>query len=64
MSVKPIKVGIWEAYLKEHPKFTGCLIDKDNDKAWCLYGKYRITDGPAIQYHNGSKEWWLNGEYH
>ena len=27
-------------------------------------GKYHRLDGPAIEYHDGSKEWFINGKYH
>jgi hypothetical protein len=64
MSVKPIKVKDWLAYLTEHPNFTGCLIDKDNDKVWYKDGKLHREDGPAFEYVDGSTFWYLNGECH
>ncbi len=27
-------------------------------------GRYHKTDGPAIEYTNGGKEWYINGKYH
>ena len=27
-------------------------------------GQYHREDGPAIEYHDGRKEWWLNGQLH
>jgi hypothetical protein len=27
-------------------------------------GKRHRTDGPAVEYNNGSKSWWINGERH
>ncbi len=27
-------------------------------------GQYHRTDGPAVEYSNGSKEWWINGKLH
>jgi len=30
-------------------------------KAWYLNGKRHRIDGPAIEYVDGSKEWWVNG---
>jgi hypothetical protein len=29
-----------------------------------LNGKLHRTDGPAIEWANGTKEWWLNGKRH
>jgi len=28
---------------------------------WFLNGKCHREDGPAIEWNDGSKEWWLNG---
>jgi hypothetical protein len=30
------------------------------DKCWYLNGKLHREDGPAIEYANGYKSWWLN----
>ncbi len=27
-------------------------------------GKYHREDGPAVEYTNGSKEWYINGKLH
>ena len=61
-----IKVNTWWTdYLEEHPKFTGCLIDKDNDKAWFKNGKLHREDGqPAVECANGNKAWYKNGKQH
>ena len=43
-------------------------VDDDGDKFWYLNkwwylnGKRHREDGPAIEYANGYKEWWLNGK--
>ena len=29
---------------------------------WYKNGKYHREDGPAIEWADGSKEWWVNGE--
>jgi len=48
----------------------GLHIDKYGNKRWYVNGKFHRTDGPAIEYSNGSKFWYLNGnelsqkEYH
>jgi len=49
-------------FIKENPDFTGCVIDKYGDKFWYLNGKYHRTDGPAVEFADGSKAWLLNGE--
>ena len=60
-NMEPIKVANnWWEYIKEHPNFTGCLIDKDNYIVWYKNGKMHREDGPAWEYANGSKAWWLN----
>jgi hypothetical protein len=30
---------------------------------WIINGHFHREDGPAIEYANGNKEWFLNGEY-
>jgi membrane carboxypeptidase/penicillin-binding protein PbpC len=64
MSTEPIKVKSWDAYIKQHPSFTGCLIDEDNDISWYKNGQKHRENGPALEFtNNGDKEWWLNGTY-
>ena len=53
----------YSEYIQKHPKFTGILIDCSGNELWLLNGKYHRTDGPAVQYINRSKSWYLNGEY-
>ena len=60
--MKPIKVDYWFNYIRQHPTFTGCLINKDNNIYWFKNGKNHREDGPAMEYVNGSKWWWLNNE--
>jgi hypothetical protein len=31
-------------------------------KFWYLNGVLHREDGPAIEYTNGGKEWWINGK--
>jgi len=37
-------------------------------KIWKLNGRYHRSDGPAIEYEDGAREWrlkwWLNGKLH
>ena len=59
----PIKVESWSEYVRKHPSFIGCLIDKYNTKAWFKNGEIHREDGPAVE-SDGSKWWYLNGERH
>jgi len=34
----------------------------EDHKKWYLNGKLHREDGPAIEFSNGNKEWWLNDE--
>ena len=37
----------------------------DTHTVWYnLEGKYHRIDGPAIEYADGYKEWWINGKLH
>jgi len=51
-------------FIRNTPKFTGCVIDKDGDKFWYLNGELYRTDGPAVECADGTKEWYLNGKLH
>ncbi len=33
----------------------------NGDRYWYLNGEIHREDGPAIEYADGSKRWWLNG---
>ena len=35
-------------------------IYNDGFKIWCLNGKLHREDGPAVEWADGSKYWWLN----
>ena len=63
-NMEPIKVNHWDVYIKDHPTFIGCLIDKYNDKAWVKNGKWHREDGPAIECASGYKAWYQNGKRH
>ena len=39
-----------------------CKTNSFGDKHWYLNGKLHREDGPAVEYANGDKEWWLNDE--
>ena len=34
----------------------------NEDKFWYLNGNLHREDGPAIEWADGRKEWWLNNE--
>ena len=62
--MEPIKVQYWHEYIKEHPTFTGCLINKINNKAWYKNGKRHREDGPAVEWGDVTKAWYKNEKYH
>ena len=38
-------------------------VNRFGDKAWYLNGKRHRVNGPALEYADGTKEWWyLNGK--
>lgn len=42
-------------------------IDEDGDKFYYSDREMKIRhreDGPAVEWSDGSKSWWLNGKYH
>ena len=39
-----------------------CLEDPNGDKYWYLNYKLHRVDGPAIEYSDETKEFWLNGK--
>ena len=41
----------------------GYKLDKFGDKTWKnSAGQYHRTDGPAVEYANGTKEWYFKGK--
>lgn len=36
-------------------------VYSDGTKRWHLKDKLHRDDGPAIEYQDGTNEWWLNG---
>ncbi len=38
-----------------------CLVT--GDMYWLQYGVYHRIDGPAVEMSNGSKQWFINGEF-
>ena len=59
-NIEALKIESWYDYIINHLKFTGCLIDKYNNIAWFKNGEFHREDGPAIEYDNGDKYWYLN----
>jgi hypothetical protein len=41
--------------------FTGIVEYPDGDKYWHKEGFRHRIDGPAIEWADGSKEWWIDG---
>jgi hypothetical protein len=38
------------------------VVGDDGSKCWTLNGQYHREDGPAIEWPNGTKKWYLNGK--
>ena len=36
-------------------------VNEFGDKYWCLNGQLHRENGPAVEYANGTKVWYLNG---
>ena len=45
--------------MKKEPQ---CKVGADGAKYWCLNGKYHREDGPAHEWGDGHKQWYLHGE--
>ena len=57
---EPIKIdNSWE-YIEEHPNFTGCLINSNKDIVWFKNGELHREDGPAFEWSDREKSWYLN----
>ena len=59
---KHIKVKFYGKFLGEHPEFTGSLIDEQNVVVHYVKGIHHREDGPALEYPDGRKFWFLDGE--
>ena len=58
---------IFEQYklIKEAEEQPTMKVDAEGNKFWRLpNGKRHRKDGPAAEYANGDKQWWVNGERH
>jgi hypothetical protein len=38
------------------------VVDAEGNTIWYKNDVYHREDGPAIEYWDGDREWWLNGE--
>ena len=38
----------------------GCITDTHGDKKWYKDGKRHRLDGPAVEYANGTKHWYVD----
>ena len=45
--------------MKREPK---CKVDGWGTKRWFLNGKFHREDGPAVEYADGDKQWYLHDE--
>ena len=45
--------------IRKNPYYTE--INSNGDKCWYFDGNLHRVDGPAIEYSNGYKYWYLNG---
>ena len=43
--------------------FTSIFKDNSNNIFYLVNGKYHRKNGPAIEWSNGYKEWYLHGEF-
>jgi hypothetical protein len=41
----------------------GPLIHSNGDKEWFKDGRYHREDGPTVENTDGTKSWWLNGQW-
>lgn len=39
-------------------------VDRDGNVCWRLNGQLHRTDGPAVEYYNGTRCWYVNGQRH
>jgi hypothetical protein len=39
-----------------------CVVSANSTKEWRLNGKRHREDGPAVEWTDGSKQWWIHGE--
>jgi len=58
---------IFEQYklIKEEEEKPVMTVNSIGDREWRLSnGLFHREDGPAIEYVNGTKQWWVNGNLH
>lgn len=41
-----------------------CEVDKFGDKRWTVFGKLHNENGPAIEFSDGTKAWYMDGLCH
>ena len=60
-----MKVASLKFSAKKEPPFYDIEInDKGNIRYYNKKGERHRLDGPAVEYPNGEKEWWVNGKKH
>ena len=45
------------------PLLNGCVVELSGLKSWYKDDKLHREDGPAVEYAEGSNEWYFNGNY-
>ena len=58
--MKTIKAKDWRDVPSD---YTGIVEIENQETAWLKDGFEHREDGPAIIYHNGPQQWWLDGKY-
>ena len=63
--MKPLQI-LAEKYVQMHQESASSPeIDADGDKYWHnANGQFHRTNGPALEYADGTKAWYVNGEQH
>jgi len=41
-----------------------CVTDDKGNKFWMIDGYLHRTDGPAVEWHDGTLSWWRNDKLH
>ena len=63
--MKPLQILAEKYNLVHQESAGGPEIDADGDKYWHnANGLYHRTDGPAVEWADGSKDWYIDGKRH
>lgn len=64
--MKTIKVNEYDLKVNGYnvpSDFCGIIEWPNGAKEWYLNGKTHRIDGPAVEHNNGTKQYWIHGEY-